>query len=80
MTSLDVICGLSPPSPQIKNPGYAYVGGPIFAFLCPGNTVPSEDMTQRWQAVGNIETDLTGRKTEPQTCSYSDARVAARPT
>ena len=33
---------------------------PISALLCPGNTAPFKEMLQRWRAVGNIVSDLTG--------------------
>ena len=31
------------------------------------NTVPLEEMSQQWQAVGNTVSDLTGQRFEPQT-------------
>ena len=36
------------------------LAGPISATLCPGNTAPFEEMSQRWRAVGNTVSDLTG--------------------
>ena len=41
--------------------------GPISALLCPDNTALFEEMLQRWQAVGNTVSDLTGLRFEPQT-------------
>ena len=35
--------------------------GPISASLRPGNTAPFEEISQRWLAVGNTASDLTGR-------------------
>ena len=37
-------------------------------------------MLQRWQAVGNSVSDLTGLSFEPQTYRSRDERVTARPT
>ena len=50
------------------------------ASLRPGNTVPFKEMLQRWRAVGNTVSDLTGRRFEPQTFRSRDERVTARPT
>ena len=36
-------------------------------------------MMQRWRAVGNIVSDLTGQKFEPQTSRSRDESVTARP-
>ena len=38
--------------------------GPISASLRPGNTAPFEEMSQRWRAVGNTVSDLTGPRLE----------------
>ena len=54
--------------------------GPISASLRPGNTAPFEVVLQRWQAVGNTLSDLTGPRFEPQTSRARDERVTARPT
>ena len=54
--------------------------GPIPASLRPGNTAPFEEMSQRWQLVGNTVSDLTGLRFEPQTSRSRDERVTARPT
>ena len=54
--------------------------GPISASLHPGNTVPFEEMPQRWRAVGNTVSDLTPPRFEPQTSRSKDERVTARPT
>ena len=37
-------------------------------------------MLQQWQAVGNIMSDLTSPRFEPQTSPYGDERVTARTT
>ena len=37
-------------------------------------------MLQRWRAVGNTVSDLTGPRFEPQTPRSRDERVTARPT
>ena len=41
--------------------------GPISMSLRPGNTDSFEEMSQRWRAVGNTVTDLTGPSFELQT-------------
>ena len=56
------------------------LAGPISASLRPGNTAPFEEMSQRWRAVGNTVSDLTGLRFEPQTFRSRDERVTARPT
>ena len=38
--------------------------GPISTSLRPGNTVPFEEMSQWWRAVGNTGSDLTGSRFE----------------
>ena len=53
---------------------------PISASLRPGNTAPFKEISQRWQAVGNTVSDLTGPRFEPQTSRSRDERVTARPT
>ena len=53
---------------------------PISAPLRPGNTAPFEEMSQRWRAVGNTVSDLTGPRFEPQTSRSRDKRVTARPS
>ena len=55
------------------------LAGPISASLRPGNTAPFEEMSQRWRAVGNTVSDLTGPRFEPQTSRSRDKRVTARP-
>ena len=52
---------------------------PTSASLRPGNTAAFE-MSQRWRNVGNIVSDLTGPRVEPQTFHSRDERVTARPT
>ena len=44
------------------------------------NTAFFENMLQRWQAVGNTVSDLTGPRFEPQTSRSRDEDVTARPT
>ena len=56
------------------------LAGPISASLRPGNTAPFKEMSQRWRAVGNTVSDLTGPRFEPQTSRSRDKRVTARPT
>ena len=56
------------------------VCGTHFRVIAPGNTVPFEEMWQRWRAVRNTESDLTGPRLEPQTSRSTDERVTARPT
>ena len=56
------------------------LAGPISASLRLGNTAPFEEMLQRWRAVGNTVSDLTGSRFEPQTSRSRDERVTARPT
>ena len=53
---------------------------PIPMSLRPGNIVSFEDKSQRWRAVGNTVSDLTGPRFEPQTSRSRDQRVTARPT
>ena len=36
------------------------ITGPISKFLCPGHTSSFEEMSQRWQALGNTVSALTG--------------------
>ena len=44
-----------------------------------GNTAPFEEMLQRWQAVGNTVSNLTGPRFEPRTSRFRDERVTDRP-
>ena len=53
--------------------------GPIFTSLHPG-TAPFEEMSERWRAVGNTVSDLTGPRFEPQTFHSKDESVTQRPT
>ena len=48
--------------------------------LGPRNTAPFKEMLQRWRAVGNTVSDLTGPKFEPQTSRSRDERVTAQLT
>ena len=52
----------------------------ISVSLNPSNTVPFEEMSQRWLAVGNTVSDLTSLRFESQTSRSRDERVTARPT
>ena len=54
--------------------------GPITLSLHPGNTVPFEEMSHRWRAIGNAVSDLTGPRFEPQTTRSREERVTARTT
>ena len=56
------------------------LAGPISASLRPGNTATFEEMSQRWQAVGNTVSDLTGSRFELWTSRFRYERVTARPT
>ena len=56
------------------------LAGLISASLRPGNIAPFEEMSERWRAVGNAVSDLTGPRFEPQTSRFRDERVTARPT
>ena len=43
------------------------VGGACLCAIAPaGNTAPIEEMSQRWQAVGNTVSKFTGPRFEPQ--------------
>ena len=57
------------------------LAGRISASLRPGNNTASfEEMSQRWRAVGNTVSDLTGPRFEAQTSRSRDERVTARLT
>ena len=56
------------------------LAGLVSASLRPGNTAPFEEMSQRWRAVGDTVSDLTGPRFESQTSRSRDERVTARPT
>ena len=45
-----------------------------------GNTGPFEEMSQRWRAIGNTVSDMTGPRFEPQTSHSTDESIAVRPT
>ena len=54
--------------------------GARLRVIAPGNTDPFGGMsTQRWQAVGNTVSNLTGPRFEPQISRSRDERVTARP-
>ena len=46
--------------------------GPISASLRTGNTAPFEEMSQRWRAIGNTVSDLTGPRFELRTSCSRD--------
>ena len=51
-----------------------------FPRYCSGQHIVSlDEMLQRWRAVGNTVSDLTGPRFKPQTCSRDEC-VTARPT
>ena len=52
----------------------------ISASLLPGSTALFKEMSQRWRAVGNAVSNLTGPGFEPRTICFEDERVTARPT
>ena len=54
--------------------------GDIYASLRPGDTALFKAMSQRWQAVGNVVSDLIGPRFEPQIYRSRDEHVTARPT
>ena len=54
--------------------------GAISASLRSSNTTSFKEMLQRWRAVGNTVSDLTGPRFEPQTSRLRNERVTARPT
>ena len=55
------------------------LAGPISASLRLDNKAPFEEMSQRWRAVGNTVSDLTGPRFEPQTSRSIAEHVTARP-
>ena len=52
----------------------------IYASLRPGNLAPFEKTLQQWLAVGNIVSNLTCSRLEPQTSRSRDERVTVRTT
>ena len=50
----------------------ASLRGPSHASLRLGNTVPFEEMLQRWRAVSNTVSDLTSARFEPQISRSKD--------
>ena len=52
---------------------------PISALLRPGNTTSFKEISQRWRAIGNTVSNLTGPRFEFLTSRSRDERVAARP-
>ena len=63
-----------------RGPSLRHWPGQHSSIRSPGNTAPFEEMSQRWRAVGNTVSDLTGPRFEPQTSRSRDERVTARPT
>ena len=55
------------------------LSGPISTSSCPGNTASFKDMSQRWQAIGNTVSELTGLKFEPNPALEMIA-ITAQPT
>ena len=55
------------------------LAGTMYASLRPGDTVPFQEMSQRWRAVGNAVHVLTGPRFESQTSRSREKRVTARP-
>ena len=53
---------------------------PISATLRTNNTTSSEEISQRWRAVGNTVSNLTGLWFEPQISRSIDECVTSRPT
>ena len=64
------------PLPRSRNPG----AGPVSASMRSGNTTLYEEMSQRWQAVGNTVSDLTRPRFKLLTSRSKDKRITARPT
>ena len=54
--------------------------GPFPRHCAWATTALFEEMSQRWQAVGNTVSDLTAPRFEPQTSRSRDERATARPT
>ena len=54
--------------------GYFELPGPNSASLRVGNTASFEEMSQRWPAVGNTVSNLTGPRFKPQTSRFRDER------
>ena len=56
------------------------IGEAYLRIIVPaGNTAPFEEMLQRWRAVGNTVSHLTGPRFEPQTSRSRDEHVTVRP-
>ena len=86
-----MILSLAKSGSTILNQIFCYTGcitpKRVTSLRCPsprhwssGNTAFFEEMSQLWQAVGNIVSDLTGSGFKPQTSRSRDERVTARPT
>ena len=54
------------------------VVGPTSASLRPGNTAPSQEMSQQLRAVGKTVSNLTGPRFESPTSRSRDKGVTAR--
>ena len=61
-------------------PKRALAGRAHLRVFAPGSTVPFEEMSQRWRAIGNTVSNLTDLIFEPRTSRSRDERVTARPT
>ena len=59
---------------------YNKLAGPISTTLLPNNTASFQEMSQRWRAVGNSVSDLTGARFEPRTFRTRDERFTAETT
>ena len=53
------------------------VGGTHPRVIAQDNTAAFEEMLQRWRAVGNTESNLTGPRFKPQTSRFRDKRFTA---
>ena len=56
------------------------LAGLISTTLRPGSKPSFKEMSQRWRAIGNTVSDLTGPRFEPRTSRSRDKRITARPT
>ena len=82
-----IIGGIYPPPPRVSATLSLYyaescnkLARPISAPLLPGNAASFKEMFQRWRAVGNTVSNLTGPRFEPHTSRFRDERVTTRTT
>ena len=62
----------------VLRPSMLRIGGAHFRVIAPeSNIAPFEEMLQRWQAIGNTVSNLTGLISEPQTFRFRDECVTA---